>query len=202
MPELSDSQYDRLMKRSSLYEKLKERYGNLEAQHRTLRDSHTEVTDAYEVLHGESEQLRQQAAASPIDADSRVATLSSQLKQLKTKQAFSKLAKGKVRDEAVDDLVQLSGYSPEGDDPDEAAISSLIESQLVARPYFRVDSTTAPAPAVAPKPGAPVKLAGSSVTAAEGSSRGGSSPPTPSTAEKVSNAYAATGRRSDVPGRI
>jgi hypothetical protein len=203
VPEISDDQYAKFVRYQAGYGQLRIQYKNLRAQFAELQGSNVELTGTLEQLNGEFESL-QSAAGQDANPDARVAALTGQLRELKHRTAFEKLAKGKVRDEAVDDLYQLSGYKPEADDPDEAALGQLLTDQLAKRPLFAAPAPTEPAAPAAPaRPGAPTKGVVTTPVAAAGDSGRGAVTSAPADLKtKVDVAYAATGRRTDVPGRI
>ena len=202
MPEISADDYAKLVKRSAGYGQLKTQYGQLKTKHEALEVSHAKVTKDYGTLETEHTKLKEAPVADATSADERVVKLTAENRAIRHRQVFDKLAKGKVKEEGLDDFWSLTGYKPEADDCDEAAMGTLIADQLAKRPLFAFQS---PTPETPPKPGAPVKTNPTTpVTAAEGSARGGGANQAGLDASTAVNAkYAATGRNaSTVPGRI
>jgi hypothetical protein len=73
----------------------------------------------------------------------RVTELETELRTLRHRAAFDRLAKERGADEAdLDDLFALSGYKPEGDEPDPKAIGKILDAARehpTRRKFFRAD---------------------------------------------------------------
>lgn len=203
MPDIPAEEYSRLMRQAAGYGQLKTQYKQLRTQHDELQGKHTKLSGDFEGLTTENGKLKESATAAPT-ADERVAKLTEENRTLKHRTAFEKLARGKLRDEALDDAWSLSGYKPESDEVDEAAIGKLIDDQVARRPYLAPPAAEGSATATAPKPGAPTKTTPTTpITPAEGAGRGGAANQAALDARTAVDAkYAATGRSSAVPGRI
>lgn len=85
----------------------------------------------------------------------RITELEQEKKLARHQAAFNRVAKSKgVVEEALDDLWTLSGYQAESEEPSEAAIGKLIETQKAmparARLFDIVDPNAPPAPVVKP----------------------------------------------------
>lgn len=78
-----------------------------------------------------------------------------QLRTLKHRQTFDHLAKmaGATTTKQIEDLWQLSGYKPEADEPDTAAIEALIAAQKAERSYLFNDQKTGNIQVPETKPG-------------------------------------------------
>lgn len=118
----------------------------------------------------------------PLADGSKAQELAAELRTLKHRGRFDAIA-GElgVRPGAVEDLYALSGYKPEADTVDEAAVRAAIEGQRTARPYlFGEASAEGTPPTPAPTPTLP---------AGPGASRGGSTtvPPARFTDDQLSD---------------
>jgi hypothetical protein len=85
-------------------------------------------------IKAENEDLKKKADTSA--SSKRVAELEQQLRERDHRAAFDRVAKARgVREEALSDAWQLSGYRAEGE-PDDDAIGALIDEQRAARGYL------------------------------------------------------------------
>lgn len=100
-----------------------------------LAKANATLTTERDALKGEVRSLAEKADSSA--AGKKVEELTAQLRGLKHRQVFDRIA-GKLgaRPEAVEDLWSLSGYRPEADAADEAAIESLLKDQQARRGYL------------------------------------------------------------------
>lgn len=140
-------------------------------------------------VRGELEQLRRDLDASkakvaelqPLADGSKANELAAELRTLKHRGRFDAIA-GElgVRPGAIEDLYALSGYKPEADTVDDAAIRAAIEAQATARPYLFGEAS---AEATPPTPTPPTLPAGPGVN------RGGSTtvPPARFTEDQLSD---------------
>ncbi len=150
--------------RRAFKDALKRVRGELAQLKTTLQTKETELTTAKQAADGNAsaEQVRK---------------LTAELRTIKHRNAFDKIAgEAKVKPgAALDDLWNGSGYKPEADQVDEAAIRQAIEAQKTARPYLfdladgstatPADGSTTTPPA--PKPGPAYGQGGSTTTAAK-----------------------------------
>ncbi|OJW20454.1 MAG: hypothetical protein BGO49_04395 [Planctomycetales bacterium 71-10] len=106
----------------------------------------------------------------------KVEELTAQLRGLKHRAVFDRLAgEAGVKPGATDDLYQLSGWKPEADAVDEAAMKQAIADQKGKRGYLfgeaeagappPADGSTTTTPPPAPKPGPAYGQGGSTTTA-------------------------------------
>ncbi len=119
----------------------------------------------------------------PLADGSKAQELAAELRTLKHRGKFDAIA-GElgVRPGAIEDLYALSGYKPEADTVDEAAVRAAIEAQKTARPFLfggEASGTRAEAPPAAPP----------TLPAGPGASRGGSTsvPPARFTDDQLSD---------------
>ena len=78
------------------------------------------------------EALQQIEGLKKGDASSRVKELEGQLRTLRHRGAFDRMAKARgASDEDLDDLFALSGYKADADEPDEKALGRLLDDQKV-----------------------------------------------------------------------
>lgn len=134
-------------------------------QHRIRRKKAVEELGSLKVEHEtatkELGKLRDVAKTPPDEWQSKYETLKGEVVGARHKSAFGKVAKDlKVRDDAVDDLWQISKYAPGTDEPDEAAIKLALEPLVKAKPYLVaseasevVQESAKVAPALQPGPG-------------------------------------------------
>lgn len=139
--------YDRAVKLGGAIARFRERATTAERRSAELE---TQVTN----LTAENGKLK--VASDSSLANKRIEELTSELRGVKHKQVFDKVAVGKgARPDGLSDLYKLSGYKPEADEADEAAIGLLIDSQRSERGYLfgeakAEEGSTPPPP---PKPG-------------------------------------------------
>lgn len=115
-------------------------------QHRLRRKKAVEELGVVKLEHEsvtkQLDEFKNVVSTTPDEWQTKYETLKGEVVAEKHKGAFVKLAKElKVRDEAVDDLFTLSGYKPEGDEPNEAALKGLIQGVVQARPYLLAPET-------------------------------------------------------------
>ncbi len=124
-------------------------------QFRTSEAKVIKLKEDLDRLTKEADELRKVADTSA--AVKRVAELEGRLRDVEHRKSFDKLAKSKGATEAaLDDLWKLSEYKAETDQPDEAALATLLDAQKTARPYLFSGATPPPAngqPPVKPGPG-------------------------------------------------
>lgn len=86
---------------------------------------------------------KQKAEAAPGEKDKQLAELQTKLRDRDHRDAYHKAAKAAgVPDDKLADFHALSGYKPEGDAIDEAAIAAHVGEALKGRPYFAGTATT------------------------------------------------------------
>jgi hypothetical protein len=114
---------------------------------RKYKDLAAEYKTRLDTVEKELADLR----ARPVDKTA--VQLQAELRELKHRQVFDKVATDlKARPEALDDLWKLSGYTPEADAVDEAALKTLIAEQARTRGYLFDGTATPPAEGKAPAP--------------------------------------------------
>lgn len=75
-------------------------------------------------------------------AAQRIAELEAQIRTRTHKDAFGRLAAGKIKPDAMDDaFALLSGWKVESDDVDENSMGEAITSLVDAKPYLKVQET-------------------------------------------------------------
>lgn len=90
---------------------------------RKLSDAHAEATKTIAELQKKLQDLEK------ADAPARVKELEGQLRTLKHRALFDRLARERgASADVLDDLFALSGYKAEGDEPDEADIGKLLDA--------------------------------------------------------------------------
>lgn len=121
---------------------------------------------AIQALTGERDGLQAKLTSSPSEIQKELDTLKGEIRLGKHKSVFAQVAKDlKVRDEAVDDLFNLSGYKAEADLADPEAIKGMISPLLETRSYLLAQDPAPAAPAKLPpgpgaQRGAPSRVAG------------------------------------------
>lgn len=81
----------------------------------------------------------------PGDSAKKIAELEGRIRDRAHRDAFAKLAAGKVRPDALDDAFALSGWKVEADSPDEAKMGEAITSLLASRGYLKAEEAKPPA---------------------------------------------------------
>lgn len=119
---------------ASLSDELKE----VRHEARDRRHEVKNLTAQLETTVKERDDFKAKAETTSDEWQSRIDALSGQVRGLKHDGAFAKVAKAlKVNDPTkFADLVALSKYAPEGDEPDEAKITEAFQGVLKARPYL------------------------------------------------------------------
>lgn len=122
--------------------------------------SEAEVTRLTAELATANTKLVEANRAADADANrARAAKLEGQLREIKHKQAFAKAARDLGADpDLVDDLYAVSGYKPEGDEPDPEAVGVFVTGLKESKPkgYWLQEGTgdAPPPPLVRPSPSA------------------------------------------------
>lgn len=80
----------------------------------------------------------------PTADKDRIAELEGTLRTRSHRDAFNRLASGKIKSEALDDAFALSGWKAESDDVDEENMGAVIGSLVESKPYLRVEDPTPP----------------------------------------------------------
>jgi hypothetical protein len=123
----------------------------LRAQNEALTKERDEATRSLEALTAENNTLKTNKPDS--EKDRIIADLQQQIRTTTHKETFREIAKkANVREDALNDLWDLSGYKAEGDQADEAKLQELITAKLKGRDYLLkpVETTTAAADAAQP----------------------------------------------------
>ena len=136
------------------------------AQYKTEKSRADGLKTDVDKLQGEVQQLRESTSAKKVEE------LTGELRGLKHRAVFARLAKEQgVREGATDDLYQLSGWKPEADAVDEAAMKQAVADQKAKRGYLfgepettPADGSTPPATPPAPRPGPAYGQGGSTTT--------------------------------------
>ena len=128
---------------------LKEQVAGLQHANQKLTQERDEFRDALEVIGAERDDLSAKVAT-PDDKDKRISELQGQIRLGRHRDAFSKLAKGAVKDEAVADLFDLMrakaaefGIDPkhfDADEPDAKAYEAALTKARESRPYAFIPS--------------------------------------------------------------
>ena len=114
-----------------------------------------EFAQAFEVIDTEYSEFKEQSTLPESEKDHMIADLQQQLRTRDHKEAFREIArKANVREDALNDLWDLSGYKAEADQADEATLQELITAKLKGRDWLLkpVETTTAAADAAQPNP--------------------------------------------------
>ena len=112
-----------------------------------------ELAAGFDALDAEHAEFKERSAQPESEKDQRIAELENQLRTRDHKETFRELAKkANVREDALNDLWDLSGYKAETDQADEATLGELIAAKLKGRDYLLkpVETTTAAADAATP----------------------------------------------------
>lgn len=140
---------------------------------RGLKDENKRLAEERDRLRAERDALAVERDSYRLQADGnaqreRAEALAGQLRALRHQERFRTLAREAGADPATaEDLWTLSGYQPESDDVDDAALGAVIAGLKRSRPrFFDAQPPDAPAPASAPKP-APARGRGSPAPAPE-----------------------------------
>lgn len=118
----------------------------LASRARGLKEALQAATAERDTLRARAAQLEQQVAelgqrTDATAAAARVEELTAELRGLRHRAVFERVAAArKARPEAIEDLWQLSGYRPEADQADEAALGQLLDAQAKQRPYLFADA--------------------------------------------------------------
>lgn len=146
----------------------------LASRNRGLRDSVKALSDKLQQAQDANKALAQQveqfkAASDPQGLATKVKELEAEVRTRDHRAVFDRLARAAgVREDGLDDLWQLSGYKPESDAPDEAALTATIADQKGKRGYLfgqgqgQAEGGKADPPA--PKPGPAGGKGGTSTT--------------------------------------
>lgn len=131
-----------------------------------LKAARTELAQAKADLQARDATI---ADLKPLADGSRAEALAAELRTLKHRGKFDAIA-GELgaRPGAVEDLYTLSGYKPEADTVDEAAVRAAIEAQKTARPYLFGEASAAAGEGTPTPTPTPTQPAG------PGANRGGS----------------------------
>jgi FtsZ-binding cell division protein ZapB len=114
-----------------------------------LKSEVEKLTKECETLAGERDTYKTKAEAKPGELSAKIQELEGFIRTGKHKSEFVEAVKrggleGASKQE-IDDLWTLSGYKPEGDEPDPAKLDALIASQKESRPHlFRKVETADP----------------------------------------------------------
>jgi len=113
-----------------------------------LNKQRNELKAEVERLTRENDDLKQRTDSSVVAR--RVQELEGEIRRRDHRAVFDKLAKARgIRDDAMEDAWQLSGYRAEGDEVDEAAMGALIDGQKEKRKYL-FEGPEPPPPEVGP----------------------------------------------------
>jgi chromosome segregation ATPase len=109
--------------------------------HRLKRKKAVEELEGLKAQHDtvvkELEAAKTKVETNPDEWRDKYDQLNHKWRETNHKNVFDKVAKElKVREEAIDDLWKLSGYSPEGDDPDHDRIRGVVGEVVAAKPYL------------------------------------------------------------------
>ena len=154
--ETLDSLRERVRTLESELRDVRDEAASRRTKNRELKEERDEAARERDTLRGQNEDLARRVNAQPAELQAKVDELTGQLRDVNHKAAFREVAlKGGARPEAVDDLYALSGYRPEADDADPAALEALVADQKAKRSLFFAEpagASTTPAPG-APPPG-------------------------------------------------
>lgn len=154
---MSEANYAKLQ---SDYEKLRQRYRTLKADHEKLTADHNALAgqheEALELLsstedeiaaviaekvgevEAERDKFKQMAESSPDQWKAKYEELQDTLRVRSHQDTFNETAKAAgVLPDALADAWALSGYTPEGDQPDAALIKTSVEGLLKSRPWLK-----------------------------------------------------------------
>lgn len=128
-----------------------ERKRQLAAREAELADLRKQV----EALTAERDDYKGRLTAQPNELRAQLDQAVGKLREIAHKGAFAAVAKSKGIDaDRVDALYQLSGYQPEGDDPDEATIGERIEATVAKHAsLFQPPAAAGNEPPPAPRKG-------------------------------------------------
>lgn len=154
--------YDSLRRK---YRELKSNFDTLKSEHETLSSQFEElqelasvkedeiravIDDEVQKVAEERDRYKELAETSPDQWKAKYEGLQKEFAVRKHQDKFNEAAtKAGVLKEALPDAWSLSGYTPEGDEPDEALITSSVEGLLKSRPWLKAGTT---ADAVKPNP--------------------------------------------------
>jgi hypothetical protein len=115
---------------------------------RDRRHEGKKLAEQLEAIAKERDEFKGRAEADPEQLKATVAELAGKLRTIAHFNAFATIAKGlKVTDDGkIKDLFALSGYKPEGDEPDQSKLAETIAETLKGRPHF-LDTAAGAAPA-------------------------------------------------------
>lgn len=154
---MSEANYSKLQ---SDYDKLRRRYSEVKKERDTLKTEVTtltaKATELQELLEVDEEAIaqviaekvaeveverdrfREMAEQSPDQWKAKYEELNEQIRVRSHQDKFNEAAKAAgVLPEALADAWSLSGYKPEGDQPDAALIQSSVEGLLQSRPWLK-----------------------------------------------------------------
>ncbi len=114
---------------------------------RELKSRVSELESQLANITKERDDARHNLTSLPVEQSNRIAELESLIRTRTHKDAFARLAKDKVRPEALDDAFTLSGWKVEGDDIDENEMGQAIAKLVEVKPYFAVADATKSVPA-------------------------------------------------------
>lgn len=154
--------YDSLRRK---YRELKGNFDTLKTEHEKLQGEHNEALElvnateeeiqavlAEEIgkVAEERDRFKELAETSPDGWKAKYEGLQKEFAVRKHQDKFNEAAtKAGVLKEALPDAWSLSGYTPEGDEPDDVLITSSVEGLLKSRPWLKAGTT---ADAVKPNP--------------------------------------------------
>lgn len=136
-------------------EAAKRRHKNQELQAKLdeVTEDRNTLALGFEELEAKHKELETRTSTAPSELQAENAALKQQIRTRDHKEVFKRLAmlpEHGVREEAVNDLWDLSGYKAEGESADEAKMQELIKAKLIGRDHFKrptVETTTAAADA-------------------------------------------------------
>jgi len=95
-------------------------------------------------LTAERDDARKALQEAPAKDKERIAELEGLIRSRTHRDAFARLAKDKIKPDALDDAYALSGWKAESDEVDEANMGGVIVSLIESKPYLRAEGPTPP----------------------------------------------------------
>ena len=137
---------------SKLYAEIQKR----KERHRGTIAELTSVKLELEKSNSEKEALKKDLDGlknSPNDLKEKLEKAEKGLREMKHKGIFNKVANHlKVREDALEDVYKLSGYSPDAEEPDEKSITEFLSKFVESKKFYLEEEVKAPVKLV-PSPG-------------------------------------------------
>ena len=118
--------------------KYRRKYRDVKAENEGLK---TRVAD----LEIERDDALNKLKSAPDEAAAKIAELEGRIRTRDHRDAFARIASGKIKPAALEDAYNLSGWQADADEVDEAKLTEVIDTLLASREYLRAEQAQSPA---------------------------------------------------------